>query len=207
MSARFPNGDPHAVARAILADPRFRGTTTSNVDGPDPLTQLLTWIGERLRDLMDSIKHLLGADASVNGTLALIVLGIVVAALSFLFVRFLMLPGRRYRSNRSTVTALDADLSSAALIALALAAAREERWHDAASALVRAAMRALDERGRLRFDAARTPGEARRSLRDASFDAFEREAMTALFAAGAATADRFARMQAAYAATFAEPPA
>jgi hypothetical protein len=37
-----------------------------------------------------------------------------------------------------------------------------------------------------------------------AFDAFEREATTALFAAGAATPERFARLRAAYAATFGE---
>jgi len=83
-----------------------------------------------------------------------------------------------------------------------LPAARAERWHDAASALARAALRTLDERERLRFDPARTPGEARRLLRDPAFDAFEREATTALFAAHAATAERFARLRDTYARAF-----
>jgi hypothetical protein len=39
-------------------------------------------------------------------------------------------------------------------------------------------------------------------LNDAAFDAFEREASTALFAAGAATPERFDRLRATYAAAF-----
>ena len=99
------------------------------------------------------------------------------------------------------------DESSAHLLALARSAAREERWHDAASALVRAALRTLDERGRLRFDPSRTAGEARRLLRDPAFDTFEREATTTLFADGAATPERFGRLDAAYDAAFGEPVA
>jgi hypothetical protein len=64
---------------------------------------------------------------------------------------------------------------------------------------------ALDETGRLRFDAARTAGEARRLLGDPRFDAFEREATAALFAAGAATPERVGRLRAAYAQTFGVP--
>jgi hypothetical protein len=111
------------------------------------------------------------------------------------------LPARTQRFS-GKAPALNVTVTSAELLALALRAAREERWHDAASALVRAALRVLDERGRLPFDPARTPGEASRLLRDPAFDAFESEAMTALFAQDAATRERFVRLQAAYADAF-----
>jgi hypothetical protein len=118
-------------------------------------------------------------------------------------VRFVRLPARRQRASHTSV-ALAGAVTSGELVALALAAGRDERWQDAASALARAALHALDERGRLRFDPARTPGEARRLLRDAAFDAFEREATTALFAEHAATRERFARLRATYADAFGE---
>jgi hypothetical protein len=205
VNATWPHGDPQALARAILADPRYRGTTTSDVAGPDPISQLLMWIGRHIGTLMHAIGRLLGTHSTANNVIAVAVLAAIVAGIALLVWRFLLLPGRRSTSARSGSVTLGDDLSSAALLALAFAAARDERWHDAASALVRAAMRALDERGRLRFDPARTPGEARRLLHDPAFDAFEREATTALFADGAATPERFTRMRAAFAAAFGDP--
>jgi hypothetical protein len=67
------------------------------------------------------------------------------------------------------------------------------------------ALRALDERGRLAFDPARTAGEARRALRDRDFDDLAREGTSAIFAADAATAERFARMNAAYVRLLGDP--
>jgi hypothetical protein len=124
--------------------------------------------------------------------------------LAFLIVRFVRLPARRQRAAIASVV-LERELTSGELIAQALAAARAERWHLAASLLARAALHALDERGRLRFDPARTPGEVRRVLNDPAFDAFEREATITLFAAGAASAESFARLRTSYAAAFGDP--
>ena len=204
MNAHWPHGDPQTVARAILADPRYRGTTSSDVGGPDPLSQFITWIGERIAALMHSIGRVLGMHSAANSAIALVVFGCILAGLAFLAYRFLLLPGRRAAPARAGLVALDDHLSSAALLAVARAAARDERWHDAASALAQAALRVLDERGRLRYDPARTPGEACRLLHDPAFDAFEREATTALFAEGAATAERFAVLRAAFATAFGE---
>lgn len=44
-------------------------------------------------------------------------------------------------------------------------AAAEERWRDAALALYQALLHRLDERGAVRYDAAKTPGEYRRESR------------------------------------------
>ena len=44
-------------------------------------------------------------------------------------------------------------------------AAAEERWRDAAMALYQALLHRLDERGAVRYDAAKTPGEYRRESR------------------------------------------
>ncbi len=199
----WPHGDPRDVARAILADPRFHGTTANGVPAPNVLDRILMWAGERLGDLLRTIGHALGAPTPWNVAIGTVVLVLAAGGIVYLIVRFVRVPARPKRHTPEG-SALDRTQTSAELIALALAAARADRWHDAASALARGALHALDERGRLRFDPARTPGEARRLLRDAAFDAFEREATTALFGAGAATPERFARMRAAYAATFGE---
>ena len=204
MNALWPHGDPRDLARAIVADPRYHGTTSGAAPVPSIIGRILDWIGARINDLVHAIGHALGAQTPLNVAIGVAVLAAAAAGLVFLGVRFLRLPARRHRPPVAS-SALERPQTSAELVAQALAAARQERWHAAASALARAALRALDERGRLRFDPARTPGEARRLLHDAAFDAFEREATTALFAAGAATQERFARLRATYAAAFGEP--
>jgi hypothetical protein len=50
----------------------------------------------------------------------------------------------------------------------------------------------------VRYDAARTPGEWRRAVRDPAFDALARDAVVALFGNRAADAALVARMRDAY---------
>jgi hypothetical protein len=200
----WPHGDPRDVARAIVADPRFHGSTSNGAPAPSLIDRIFAWLGERLGDLVRAIGHVLGLRTPLNVAIGVAVLVVALAGLAFLIIRFVRLPARRRRPVTASI-ALERELTSAELIAQALAAARAERWHAAASALARAALHALDECGRLRFDPARTPGEVRRLLNDAAFDAFEREATTALFAAGAASAESFARLRTTYAAAFGNP--
>ena len=205
MSAGWPAGDPRDVARAIVHEPRFRGDTAPVAAGPTLLERLLTWIGDRLSDVLRGIDHALGPANALSRVLEVVLVLAAIAGGIALLVRIARLRGREPRPVAPAATALETALTSAQLLELAHQYARDERWHDAASALVRAALRALDETGRLRFDAARTAGEARRLLGDPRFDAFEHEATAALFAAGAATAERVARLRAAYAQTFGVP--
>jgi hypothetical protein len=205
VSAGWPAGDPRDLARAIVHDPRFRGDTAPVAAGPTLLERLLTWIGDRLHDVLHGIDHVLGPANALSGVLFAVLLLAAVAGGIVLFVRIARLRGREPRPVTDAATVLETALTSAQLLELARRYARDERWHDAASALLRAALLALDETGRLQFDAARTAGEARRLLGDPRFDAFEREATAALFAAGAATAERVARLRAAYAQTFGVP--
>jgi hypothetical protein len=205
VSAGWPAGDPRDVARAIVHEPRFRGDTAPAAAGPTLLERLLTWIGDRLSDVLRGIDHVLGPANALSRVLEVVLVLAAIAGGIALLVRFARLRGREPRPVAPTATALATALTSAQLLELARRYVRDERWHDAASALVRAALRALDESGRLRFDAARTAGEARQLLGDPRFDAFELEATAALFAAGAATAERVARLRAAYAQTFGVP--
>jgi hypothetical protein len=205
VSAGWPAGDPRVVARAIVSEPRFGGATAPVASGPTLLERLLAWILGRLHDVLRGIDHVLGSASPIGSVLAVVLaLAVVVGAIALL-ARIVRLRGREYRPATDAATALETALTSAQLLELARRYASDERWHDAASALVRAALLALDETGRLRFDAARTAGEARRLLGDPRFDAFEREATAALFAAGAATAERIARLRAEYAQTFGVP--
>ncbi|GEM_PF-1274952 len=202
MNAGWPAGDPRDLASAIVHEPRFRGDTAQAAPGPTLLERLFAWIGDRLHDVLRGIDHVLGPANALGGVLAVVLVLAALAGGIVFFVRIARLRGREHLPVVRAATSLETALTSAQLLELARRYARDERWHDAASALVRAALLALDETGRLRFDAARTAGEARLLLGDPSFDAFEREATAALFAAGAATAERIARLRAAYAQTF-----
>ena len=202
MTIAWPHGDPRAVAQAIVADPRFHGSTSNSAPQPNLLDLILRWLGDRIGALFHAVAHVLGVRSPLNLAIGILVLAVASAACAYAYYRFMRLPSRRHPAPVVRPVLLEDAASSAELLAAARAAARDERWHDAASALARAALRALDERDRLRFDPARTPGEARLLLRDPAFDAFEREATTALFAARGATRERFALLRETYAAAF-----
>ncbi len=197
MTVNWPHGDPRALAKAILADRRYHAA-------PQTAAPKTPWdlLWEALRkwwhDLTAPLGHVLGNDL-VTQFVGLTVLAVALAFLAFVAYRFARpyLWTRRARA-RAAATALAQDGDAAALRARALAAASEGRYHDAAALLWASALRALDEVGRVRYDAARTPGEWRREVRDPAFDAFARDAVIALFGEGAVDEALVTRMRRAY---------
>jgi predicted lipid-binding transport protein (Tim44 family) len=186
------------VARTVLADPRF-----SHAALKPPQRTLLDLIGDWLigvlRGLLHGIDHALGAHNGFEAALGFAVIAAALAVLGwavFLLVR--SLAGRR-RGRRPAVGmagAVSSDGNSAALRAAAVAAARAGRYREAAALLFLAAVRTLDERGRVAYDPARTPGEYRRLVRDPCFDALAADAVVALFAAAEPAGELFERMRA-----------
>jgi hypothetical protein len=196
VSAPWIHGDPLAVARAILREPRFRHATDAPAQ-PTWWDRLLSWLGWLWDRLVASMQHLRGGGrvADVIGTLVLVA---VVCALGVIAVRSVRRTARPAPSRDAfAADALDDALDAAALRARAKDAAAAGRFRDAAALLWTSALRALDERERVPYDAARTPGEWRRAVRDADFDVLARDAVAALFA-GAADAALVARMSEAY---------
>ncbi|HWT06076.1 MAG TPA: DUF4129 domain-containing protein [Xanthomonadales bacterium] len=197
MIAAWPHGDPRAVAQRILADRHFQIAPQKPGD-----KSLLDLIGDALselwRRLMSPLGHLLG-----NKTLTTVVgLAVLVALLVFLalvVVRFARgLRAKPSARARAAAFALGEDADARTLFARALAAAADGRHHDAAALLWASALRALDERGRVRYDPARTPGEWRRAVRDPAFDALARDAVVALFGNRGADAALVTRMRESY---------
>ncbi len=187
---------PRTVAHAVLSDPRF-----SAASGP-PVKPWWSYVLDALRPwwhrLIDPLGRAVGNEAATR-TIGIAVLAIVLAFLLFVVVRF----ARRLRVKRppramTTAAALAADADARTLFARALAAAAAGRHHEAAALLWSSALRALDERGRVRFDAARTPGEWRRLVGDAAFDALARDAVVAMFGDRDPDAALVARMRASY---------
>ncbi len=199
MTTVWPHGDPRDVVHAILADPAYAPAAPPSAASESLIARALHWIGQHLRDVFHSIGHVLGV-ASGQATLigALVVLAsvpLIIIGVFRLVDRWVKRRPSQRRARRVAVAAA-VRRGQAEWLALALAAAREERWRDASAALVGAMLAGLDASGRLPYDPARTPGEARRLLRDPAFDAFARDADLALFADHGATAERFERMHA-----------
>lgn len=207
MIPAWPHGDPVDVARAIVADPRFTGSTSGERPAPSLIESVLQWLGDRLAALIGEIGHVVGANQRAGTAIGTAVIALTAVALVFAAVHVArgVRKGRRNRplSARAGVArAADPIATSAEWLARARAAADAEHWRDAAAALFVAAMRALDERGRLPYDAARTAGEARRAIADPAFDVLAREGSVALFDDRGATRERYARMSDAYAHLF-----
>lgn len=193
----WPHGDPRDVAHRILADGRFARAPRHAAE-----KSWLEYVSDALRAfwhrLFDPLRALTGND-KVTSVVGVVVLVVVLAALVIVVVRFARgVSWRRKQRAAGTVSLSDADGDARALLARALAAAAAGRHHDAAALLWASALRALDERGRVRYDAARTPGEWRRAVRDPSFDALARDAVVALFGDRGADAALVARMREAY---------
>ena len=196
MNAPWVHGDPLAVARAILREPRYRRALAPAAQ-PTWWDRFMEWLGTLWHRLAASMQHLRGGErvADVIGTLVLVAVLCAVVTLAIRYVR------RTTRAAplraRFAADALDDTLDAAALRARAKDAAAAGRFRDAAALLWTSALRALDERGRVPYDAARTPGEWRRAVHDPDFDVLARDAVVALFA-GAADAALVARMSDAY---------
>ena len=199
MIPHWPHGDPREVARAVLSDRRFHAAP----NGPAAKTWLdLVWDAVRAlwERIVGPLGRLVGNDAVTN-TIGALVLVAAAVFLIVVLVRFAEGYRRTHAARRAPgeSTPLDGDAAGArALRARAAAAAAQGRYHDAAALLWLSVLHALDERGRVRYDAARTPGEWRRIVRDPDFDALARDAVVALFASRAADRELIDRMDAAY---------
>jgi Na+-transporting methylmalonyl-CoA/oxaloacetate decarboxylase gamma subunit len=197
MSAPWPHGDPRDVARSLLADPRFR-TVPDAPAGKSWWDYLLDAIRPWWHRLFDPLGHAIGNDLVTRG-IGIGVLVLVLAFLVYVILRFAKRLRVRLTARESVAAAaLETEYDARTLLARALAAAAAGRHHEAAALLWSSALRALDERGRVRFDAARTPGEWRRAVRDPAFDALAHDAVVALFGDRGADASLVTRMRESY---------
>jgi hypothetical protein len=192
----WPHGDPRDVARAVLADPRYRSAARPGEkswldDLAEALSRFWSWITEPLR-------HVAGGNliASIMGIAVLVAVAILLAVVIVRFARGAR--GARALRGRRAAFALGDEPDARALLEAALAASASGRHRDAAVLLWASALRALDERGRVRYDASRSPGEWRRAVNDPAFDVLARDAVVALFGDRGADADLVLRMRAAY---------
>ncbi len=193
----WPHGDPRDVAHRILAGDRFR-IAPQRPAQKSWLDLLWDAIRELWRRVTSPLQHVLGNE-TVTAVIGIAVLVALIALVAILVVRYTR-RAREVRLGRARAQAfaLGDDADAHTLFARALAAASDGRHHDAAALLWASALRALGERGRVPYDAARTPGEWRRAVRDPAFDALARDAVVALFGDRAVDAALVTRMRASY---------
>jgi hypothetical protein len=199
MNPAWPHGDPRDVARAIVADPRYAIGETSRPAPPSWLDLLHDWLRGILRGFLHGIDRALGANSPLETVIGFGLLAAALALLawaSYRLVRSYAHGARRVaRQNPSPADDLAGVRSAATLREAALAAARGDRYREAAALLFASVLRTLDERGRIPYDPARTPGEYRRLVRDPRFDALAFDAVVALFAAAEPSAELFERLE------------
>jgi hypothetical protein len=199
VNPSWPHGDPREVARSVLTDPRFHAAA----HGPAP-KQWWDYVLDGVRWLLERVFGSLGRFVGSEAVTTIVGVAILIVVMGLLLVVVMRFadrfggPGRGRLLLATDATALDADADARTLRARAAAAAAQGRYRDAAVLLWLSALRALDERGRVRYDPSRTPGEWRRAVRDTAFDALARDATVALFAGDGADAELVARMSTAY---------
>lgn len=188
LGARQPPHAPAALARAILAQPRFRVRVTA----PKQLTlwdRLWRWIADRWNDLANAFAHRVhlgsGASAAIGDVLILLVIAFVVAVLVRLLLNMTREPAHAAVAG---ITALEHHADARALHAAAREAAQAGAYGPAIALLFRAALATLDARGILRDDPARTVNQCRSDVRaraarlSAPFDRIARVFTAAVYA-------------------------
>ncbi|MGB8265157.1 MAG: hypothetical protein WCE44_02420 [Candidatus Velthaea sp.] len=196
--------EPQTLAREILADPHYLGQPA----GTSPRTiwdTIVAWLGERVHDILRAIGHALGAHGTQEKILGIVLIAAGAVALLYLLVRIIAWIASRTALQRYGPSGLplNAATGAAQLRAQSRAAARRGAYREAARCLFLAALRALDETGRVAYDAALTPGDYRRAVRDPRFDSLARDATVALFATREPDAALVERMERAYDGFFA----
>ncbi len=161
-------------------------------------------LGDSLRALLQrffhTLDHVLGGANPFGPAIGFVLIAAAIGLLGFCLFRLIRSVRRdaRSRNVRRSDAPSAAGVRAAELRQAALAAARAGRYRDAAGLLFTAATRELDERGKVGYDAARTPGEYRRVVADPAFDELVRDAVVALFAASEPRDELFARMTQSY---------
>ena len=168
MKRYWPHGDPEIVIRGILAQQAYRTAALTNDHPPEPTIwdRLREWLGSRMQDLLERFAHLFHGVRGAGRMTAILFLIASGAALTVLLVRLFTRLMNRSRPAKASQggQALPTERGAAAWYALSLEAASQGRYGAAVSALFMAALRLLDERRILAFDAARTPNEYRRRI-------------------------------------------
>lgn len=170
MPVRTPPtpAETEAALREVFARPELTPPP------PSPLSQWLGRAWEWVKGLWDRLFPDLALTDTVSGALGWTVIGVLAVVGLGIALHLLLQAGGAWRGRSGERReAAPGGLASARGMragdweTLARRAAEEGRWRDAALALYQALLFRLHDRGVLRYDPSKTPGDYRRELRRA----------------------------------------
>lgn len=159
--------DPALVARAILADPRFRPHGAAPQHTKSLFERALDWLRTTWEHLIENVArqvHVSKTATNVAGDVLLVALVVVILAV---IARLLFSISRDAPAGRTTLVQTEDARNAADLYADALALGAAGAYAKAAAALYRAALALLGERGIIRESSSATVGDVQRALRRA----------------------------------------
>lgn len=186
--AFVPPRDAHWLAHTILAAPEFAHPHPKPRKKEESLIdRFFNWLGSILEKLFKGLRRATNLNSQQNQTLVLLLAALAsLGALALLVTVVRRRVERRIGATMRTAAGSH-DAGSAELLAAARARASRGEFAQAIGLTFGAALRSLDERGIVGYDAARTPGEYRRAVRRAQaplaepFDTLAREYVVAVY--------------------------
>jgi hypothetical protein len=157
----------------VLAQAAYRHAAASGDRKPTPSFWELAWnwfVEHILRPILHPIGSALARSQGIGKWIGLLLIVLALCALAFLIFRLVIAfvrPRRDAQPLGSGLRSLDVRRSPAEWLALAREAAARGDYQRAIAGLFSGALAALDERGAIAFDPARTPGEYCRLVRRA----------------------------------------
>src|SRR6202023_3526448 len=174
LDVSWPQGDPNAVLRAVLAEPAYRVAHAAPLvaDKPPLWWLVWTWIAKHVGDLLRPLGKPFGgafrASEGLGEVIGFALVAVALVALVYGVFRLALAFARPAERPEALVgTPIAAQLSAARWRRLAAEAAERGGYSQGIAALFGAALAALDARGVVPLDAARAPGEYRRLVRSA----------------------------------------
>lgn len=205
FGAQQPPRDPAALARAILTQSRFR-VPVHSAPARTWWDALRDWLGARWSQLLQAFAHHVRVSPRASVAAGDVLLALAVGAVVLVGARLLLNAARASADPGSKGAPLALAANPEALHADAVRAAQSGAYRRAIALEFRAALAAMDARGVLRDDPARTVNECRRDVRlrasnlSAPFEALARAFTAAVYAEDRLTADAWLEAERAYAA-------
>lgn len=204
FGARPPARDPHVLVREILQQARFRAPVPAP-SGHRWWDALWGWISDRWDRLIAAFAHRVHIGAVAGIALGDVLIAGCILLVLAVAIRLLVTMARESgTANAMPAGALPSPADAAQLYQAALQAAQQGAYALAIARIFRAALTALDARGVLRDDPARTVNECRSDVRRriphlrVPFDRLAAAFTAAVYAEDRMTAAQWADAQDAY---------
>ena len=203
FGAHRPPLEPHALARTILSEPRFR----VRVSAPARKTwwdMLVGWLRDRWHDLVGAFGKHVHVSPGVSVATGDIVIVIVAALVVFVGIRLLSQYIAEGVSRPGTPRAVASHTGAVELYDMSLEASRRGDYGAAVALIFRASLGVLDLRGVVHDDPSCTVNESRRQVRGTDprlvepFDVLSRAFTAVVYADAPVSQTQWANAREAY---------